>query len=167
MLIVLLLKGFIGSLSKTYRKWLADLLETFFYLNILFLVTFTWYSLDKVKSNQEVAAYISVSITFIVLLLIILYHVYMYTPVFSKVKKTKLGGMIEKLFDSKPNPTHHHWSTPTDSDDIHRFEEQTGELVSAVNTNDYATVPLIRPMEPTYSVVEVHQPRDLAQPDPK
>ena len=54
---VLLLKGCIGILSKAYRKWLADLLETFFYLNSLFLVIFTWYSLNNSKGNQEVAAY--------------------------------------------------------------------------------------------------------------
>ena len=66
------LKQFFGS--RLYRRCPVDVLETFFYLNILFLIIFTWYSLDYPASNQEAATYIytSVIITFIVLLLIIL-----------------------------------------------------------------------------------------------
>ena len=59
----------------TELKWPLDVLETFFYLNILFLATFTWYFLDNPKSNKEAAAYISVTIAFPVLLVIFLYHV--------------------------------------------------------------------------------------------
>jgi hypothetical protein len=74
--------------SSLYRKWPLDVLETFFYLNILLLATFTWYSLDNPDSDKEVAAFISVTITFPVLLVIILYHVYTYTSLFSKLKVT-------------------------------------------------------------------------------
>ena len=69
------LRLFFGS--RLYRKWPVDVLETFFYLNILSFEIFTWYSLDNPASNREAAAYTSVIITFIALLLIILYHVYM------------------------------------------------------------------------------------------
>ena len=62
--------------SRLYRKWPLDILETFFFLNILAFTTFTWYFLDNPESNQEAAAYTSVIISFIVLLLIILYHMY-------------------------------------------------------------------------------------------
>ena len=95
---VILLKVSIGSLSKSYRKWPVDVLET--YLNILFLVTFTWYSHGAQVSNQVVATYTSVTITIAFLLLIILYHVYTYTSLFLIVKKTKLGGMIDRLVQS-------------------------------------------------------------------
>ena len=74
------LRLFFGS--RLYRKWPVDVLETFFYLNILSFVIFTGYSLDKPASNREAAAYTSIIITFIALLLIILYHIYMYTSVF-------------------------------------------------------------------------------------
>jgi hypothetical protein len=47
--------------SSLYRKWPLDVFETFFYLNILLLATFTWYSLDDPDSNNEVAAFISVT----------------------------------------------------------------------------------------------------------
>ena len=162
---IVLLKGFIGS--KTYRKWPVDILETFFYLNILFLLTFTWYSLDKPNYNQEAAAYTSVIIAFIVLVLIILYHVYTYTTVFSKIKKTKPGKMIDRLFtDTNPKlKPKHHWSPPPD-DDIHRFNELLDMIDRPVNTNDYKVPLKQKPVKPTQSVVEVHQPY-LTPPDPE
>ena len=155
--------------GRLYWIWPVDVLETFFYLNILSFVIFTWYTLDSQASNQEAAAYTSVIITFIALLLIILYHVYTYTSVFSKIHKTKLGGMIDRLFtdaDPKPKPKRH-WSPPPD-DDIHQFYKFLDKIDRPINTQDYK-VPIKQqePMKPTQSVVEVHQPRDLAAPDPE
>ena len=163
------LKQFFGS--RLYRKWSVDVLETFFYLNILFFIIFTWYSLDSPASNQKAAAYTSVATTFIALLLIILYHVYTYTSVFSKIQETKFGGMIDRLFtdaDPKPKPERHSdWSPPPD-DDIHRFYELLDEIDRPVNTHDYEVpVKQQEPVKPTQSVVEVHQPRNLAAPDPE
>ena len=158
------LKQFFGS--RLYQKWPVDILETFFYLNILLFATFTWHSLENINSNQEAAAYTSVLITFIVLLLIILYHVYTYTTVFSKVKNTISGRVINRLFtdtDPKSKPERH-WSPPPD-DDIHRFNELVDMIDRPVNTNDYE-VPFKqqKPVKPTQSVVEVHQLCDLATP---
>ena len=68
------LKQFVGI--RMYRMWSIDALETFFYLNILLLVTFTWFTHENPDSDKEAAAYVSVSSTFIVLLLIVFYHVY-------------------------------------------------------------------------------------------
>ena len=117
------LRNFIGS--RMYRKWTVDVFETFFYLNILSFAVFTWYSLDNPDSrNQIAAAYTSVIITFIVLLLIILCHVYTYTTIFSKIKKTKPGRIIDRLFtntDPKLKPKRHR--SPPPDDDIHRFNE--------------------------------------------
>ena len=161
------LKQFFGS--RLYRKWPVDVLETFFYLNTLSFVIFTWYSLDTPASNWKPAAYTSVAITFIVLLLIILYHVHTYTSVFSKIYKTRLSGIIDRLFtdtDPKPKPEYH-WSPPPD-DDIHRFNELLDVIDRPVNTQDYkVSVKQQEPVKPTQSVVEVHQPRDLAVPDPE
>ena len=161
------LRLFFGS--RLYRKWPVDVLETFFYLNTLSFVTFTWYSLDSPDSDREAAAYTSVIISFIALLFIILYHVYTYTSVFSKIHKTKLGGMIDRLFtdaDPKPKPECH-WSPPPD-DDIHRFNEILDVIDRPINTQDYKVpVKQQEPVKPTQSVVEVHQPRNLAAPDPE
>ena len=153
--------------SRMYRKWPIDLLETFFYLNILSFAIFTWHTLDDPNRNKKAAAYTSVIITFIVLLLIILYHVYTYTTVFSKIKKTKPGRMIDRLFtdtDPKPKPKRH-WSPPPD-DDIHRFNELLDMIDRPVNTNDYKVPLKQKPVKPTQSVVEVHQPY-VAPPDPE
>ena len=144
-------------------------IEIIFYLNTLSFVIFTTYCLDSPASDREAAAYTSVIITFIALLLIILYHVYTYTTVFSKIHKTKLGRMIDRLFiDADPKPkSERHWSPPPD-DDIHRFYGLLDEIDRPVNTYDYEVpVKQQEPVKPTQSVVEVHQPHNLAAPDPE
>ena len=154
---IVLLKEFVRS--RPYRKWSIDVLETFFCLNILFFTIFTWYSLGDEHIHQEAIAYTSVTITIIVLLLIILYHVYAYTTVFSMAKKAKPDRITNKLFtetDPKPNPRLR-WS-PQPDDDI-------DELLDELD----CPVPLLRPavpVNPTYSVVEMHQPC-LAPPVPE
>ena len=165
---ILALRLFFGS--RLYRKWPVDVLETFFYLNMLSFATFIWYSLDKSDNKHaEQAAYTSVIIGFLVLLLIILYHVYTYTSLFSKVKKTKLGRMINRFFT---DGTNHQKLKPKlclpPDNDIHRFDEILCELDCPVNTDDYNSAPLRRPspVQPTCSVVDVHHPC-LAPPDPE
>ena len=91
---ILALKAFIGS--RVNRKLPVDVLETFFYLNILLFTAFMWYCLGECR-NKDAVAYTSVIITFITLLFILLYHVYTYTTVFSKIKQTKLvNNMLKK-----------------------------------------------------------------------
>ena len=149
--------------SNLYRKWPLDVLETFFYLNILFLATFTWYSLDNPKSNKEAAAYISVTITFPVLLVILLYHVYTYTSLFSKVKETKFYRVLIGCTALKLKPRQHRNGHPPPDGDIHDANDrchQLDELFGPVNTGDYniPTVPLNDPVEippPTCSEVEL------------
>ena len=93
----------------------------------------------------------------------------MYSTVFSKIKNKKLGRMINRLFtntDPKAKPEHH-WSPPPD-DDIHRFNELLDVIDRPVNTYDYEVpVKQQKSVKPTQSVVEVHQPCDLAAPDPE
>ena len=166
---LVLLKGFI--ISRLYKRWSMDVFETFFCLNILFFTIFTWLSLGDKNFHQEAIAYISVTITIVVLLFIILSHVYTYTNLFSMVKKTKLGRMIDRLFTitlPKPAPRLRCYSPPPADDDIHRY--LLDELASPVNTDDYInTTPSLspEPMEPTFSVVELPKPHDLAAPDPE
>ena len=139
-------------------------------MNTLSFAIFTWYSLvgNSDSNKKAAAAYTSVTLTIIVLLLIILYHVYTFTTILAKVKKTKLGRMIDWLFtetQSNPNPRQRHFSPPPD-DDIHRFDELLDDLNCPVNTDDYKntlSIPLLRPTpaEPTFSVVELPKLRDL------
>ena len=168
---IFLLKGAVER--RLYRKWPLNVLESFFFFNILFLTLFTWYFIDKVDAHlsQEAIAYTSVTSTVAVLLLIILYHMYTYTNTFSKIKKTKLGRMIDQLsVDADPKLADkrlRRWSPPPD-DDIHRFDELLDELDCPVNTNDYNTTPLLRTaqLEPTFSAVEVSKPCDLMLQNP-
>ena len=153
-----ILKGFIGS--RVYRKWPVDVLETFFYLNLLIFATFTWYCLGDCR-NKKAAAYTSVTTTFIILLLIILYHVYTYTTLFSKVENTKPVKMLHELFSLANDPKEKQ-NLPADDDD-HRFHELLDIIDRPVNTNDY-NVPVKR-AEPTSSVVEVHEPH-VTPPNP-
>ena len=160
---VVLLKGFI--VSRLYRKWTMDVLETFFCLNILFLTISTWYSLGDKHSHQEAIAYTSVSITIFVLPLIILYHVYTYTRLFSKLKKTKFGRKMDRLFtvsDPKPKTRQRRYSPPPHDDNHSRIDDREvlDELDCPVYTGDYDTTPLLNPspLEPTFSVVELHHP---------
>ena len=167
---IALLKGFVAN--QLYRKRLMDVLETLFRLNILFFTIFTWYALGNERFHQEIIARTSVIFTIVLLLLIILGHMYTYTNLFSKVKKSKLGGLLDKLFtqdmDPNPKPRVRRLSTPPD-DDIHRFGELLDELDCPVNTDDYNTIPLLvkPPVEPTFSVVELPKPHDLKPPDPE
>ena len=167
---VVLLKGFIGS--RVYKNCLMDVVQNLFYLNIFFLTVFTWYYLSKHYVNQAIA-YTSVTTTIAVLLLIILYHVYTHTSLFSKFKKTKLGIKMDRLFtdtDPKPKPRLCHYS-PLPDDDNHKFDDREpllDELGSPVYTSDYDTTPLLRspPVKLTFSVVELSHPC-LAPSDPK
>ena len=154
-----ILKGFIGS--RVYRKWPVDVLETYFYLNILIFAIFTWYCLGDCR-NKKAAAYISVTTTLIILLLIILYHVYTYTSLFSNVEKTKSVKMLKKFFIPGANDTKEKQNLPPDDDD-RRLHELLDIIDRPVNTNDY-NVPL-KQAEPTCSVVEMHKSGHLTPPN--
>ena len=71
---------------RIYKNWLINAMETFTYLNIVILATFTWYTFDA-KGNQQAVAHTSVGIVFIMLLFVIAYHVYRYSniPQFNKL----------------------------------------------------------------------------------
>ena len=145
--------------DKWFRNFL--LFQYFFFV----VVVFIWYSLGNTNpggSRGEAVAYTSVIITFIVLLLIILYHVYTYTTVFSKVKKSSMIGRLLTKIDSEQKPKCHCRLPP--DDDIHQFNEILDMIDRPVDASDYK-VPLNQErVKPTQYVVEVHQPH-LVPPD--
>ena len=146
--------------SRVYRKWLVNVLETFFYLNILIFTTFTWYCLGECR-NKKAAAYTSVIITFIVLLLIILYHVYTYTTVLSKFKGTTSVKTLKSLITPAAKDLTKEANLPPD-DDVHQFHDLLDIINHPIHTNVYKVT--VKQAVPTFSVVEVHQPQ-LAPPD--
>ena len=142
---IVFLKGF--TTGKQYRMWSKDVLETFFHLNILIFSTLKWYFLDNDNKYQEAIAYTSVTIPIILLLLIILYHMYTYTSLFSRVKETILGRRMNRLFtytDPKAQSRVRQLTQPTD-DDINRFDDRNllDDLDVPVYTGDYDTAHLL------------------------
>ena len=77
-------------------------METFCILNTLLFSVFTVYSLSGTKINQKRVAYTSVLSVFTVLVLIILYHVYTYTSIFSKAKKMDFSRVVVNKFRAHP-----------------------------------------------------------------
>ena len=144
-----------------YKKWPLDLLESFFYFNLLFLSSATWYSLGDSESNREAAAYTSVTITLIVLLIIILFHVYFHTSLFAKLHDKKFMTQINSFFRSHPPPSPRPQSPPPD-EDTHRFHQLLDIIDRPANTNDYELAQRQQSAKPTHSVVEIRQP--LLQP---
>ena len=78
------------------------------------------------------------------------------------IKNIEPGRMIDRLFtdtDPKPKPKRHRNPSP---DDIHQFNG----LLDMIDHTDNYEVSLQKPVKPTQSVVEVHQPY-LAPTDPE
>ena len=75
MICLLLFKGYIGIHGRIYKKWPIDAIEPLCYVNLLILSFVSLYTLDA-KQNQAAAAYISGTVTLLILLLIVIYHIF-------------------------------------------------------------------------------------------
>ena len=154
---VLLFLGFVG---RVYKKWLLDLIESFYYFNILLLSLVTWYSLGDSKSNgvASAAAYISVTIALIVLFIIILFHVYFHTSLFAKLRDKKIIITLNNICLCSYPPNSSRTQSPPPDEDLHRFHELLDIIDSPANTNDYEQAGKQQSAKPTRSVVEISQP---------
>ena len=77
-----ILVGVMFSLSKfagvtVYKNLLIDILDTILYFNLLALSAFSWYRFKIDTEKQTAVAYTSTIITFILLVGVIIYHVYL------------------------------------------------------------------------------------------
>ena len=77
-----ILVGVMFSLSKfagvtVYKNLLIDILDTILYFNLLALSAFSWYRFKIDTKKQTAVAYTSTIITFILLVGVIVYHVYL------------------------------------------------------------------------------------------
>ena len=63
-----------------YRLWAINYLESFFFLNLGLLSTVALY-IRLSGGNQYVATYLSCGLAFVVFLVLLLYHILMYTPI--------------------------------------------------------------------------------------
>ena len=76
---LLLLKGV--TAKRVYNFWLLDVMETVIYFNLVAFSALTWYNLDF-GGNQIVVAYTSVTIVFLLLVGVVVFHVLRYTPLY-------------------------------------------------------------------------------------
>ena len=152
MICIILLKMLIAT--RIFKKWLVDALESFFYINILFLAAFTSYNLS-VGNNQDGVAYTSVVLSFVVTLLIILYHVYEYTSLLSVLKKSKLVRRIKKRFSNDtyviPRAAGNIGGRFDDFLDISDYPASEAEYFNAADARS------LSPSVPTSSVVELSE----------
>ena len=75
--------------KRIYKNVLLDVMETAVYFNLAIFAAFTWYNLEF-GGNQTAIAYISVMITFVLLLAVIFFHALRFTRLYklSFIKKT-------------------------------------------------------------------------------
>ena len=87
---LILWKGIIAK--RIYKNWPLDVMETAIYFNLFAFSVLTWYNLDF-GGSQAAVAYISVTVIFILLLGVIVFHVLRYTKLYkcSIIEKAFLG----------------------------------------------------------------------------
>ena len=110
---------------RMYKHWLVNAMETLTYFNLIALSIFTWYSTDA-EGNQEAVTNISIGITFVQLLVVLLYHVFKYAnqKLYSYFEKNaiiiKLNKHLERIYRMKCT---HHSSSNRNSDSAHQVYE--------------------------------------------
>ena len=153
---IFFLKASIGG--RLYRNKIVDAIETAFYFNILAFTTLTWYSINKqIDPYNSVIVHTSIIVALLLLLFVILYHLYMYTPVFSrKISKTTIGKKLNTLLLSMQEPVDsiklHH--CPSD-----RFNDDFLDTIENANLDhELELTPTHRERGLTHSDVVIHSP---------
>ena len=148
---------------RIYKKWLINAMETFTYFNIIAVTLFTWYTLDSNNTNQVAVTNTSIGIMFVMLVLIISYHVFKHTnqKLLSKIKETSTCIKLKEMLGLQKEKRANHRLPPGDGN-IHRSHELLDMIDHPVNNNDY-NVPQVKPepAKPTQSVVELSINPDL------
>ena len=106
--------------ARTYKNSLIDILDSFFYVNIIFFVSFTSYNLIT-GGNQDGVAYTSVCLAILMTILIVLYHVHENTPLFNVFYKTQCAKMLMKQFRSQSLKEER--SSSISDDSIRRYDD--------------------------------------------
>lgn len=146
---IIFLKMLTGS--KIFKKWFIDAIDSFFYFNTLLFAFFTSYNLNTGR-NQDTIAYTSVTLSFLVVLLIIFYHVYTFTTLLSRMRNNVSVKNIIKRFKVKSEEEIRSPPSCVNNDD--RFDGILDIIDSPISDNaqhDSCSIP----QEPTSSVVEL------------
>ena len=137
--VLIFLKGVIAK--RVYKNRLIDVMEVAIYFNLVAFSALTWYNLDF-GGNQVAVAYTSVMNTFILLLVVIVFHVLRYTRLYKWffVEKS-FKWIFSKLIERKPRQ-----EPPNNAP-----EELDGYQLERFATGDQE-LPTI-----TYSVIDISQ----------
>ena len=139
---------------RMYKNCFINIMEMLTYFNIITLSIFSWDTIDA-DTNQTIITNISVSITFIQLTAVIVYHVYkhMNKNLFATIQRSVICIQIKQL-TSKMQKRNKNTVT-------HQFQEILDYIdYPPANTNDH-NVFLMQPKstEPTVSVIELPKPQ--------
>ena len=131
--ILFFFKGILAAII--YKKRPVDILETIMYFNLISFAALTWYYIDEESSKAAIAT-TSVSITFLLLMIVIAFHVYKYSCLHTIIEKKEL---LKKIKAKIPG----------------NKKKQANEL----SVDNVPPPPAVELREITYSVVEIHTPK--------
>ena len=111
---------------RMYKHCLVNVMETISYFNLTALSIFTWYTTDA-GGNQEAVINLSIAITFVQLLVVLLYHVFRYVNqgLYSRYYEKnmiimKLTKYLEEIDQNMITKCTHHASSNYRSDSVHQ-----------------------------------------------
>ena len=155
---IIFLKMFIAT--RIFKNRLIDVIDSLFYVNIIFFASFTSYNLST-GNSQDTAAFISVSLTILITIFIVFYHVYKYTSLFKVMFESKIGKSLKSKLEAKYTPKRNiEIPRPSITDDsIRRFDDIFDLTDYSTNETDYhsanSTESFSRVRKPNTSVVEI------------
>ena len=121
--------------AKIYKNQPVDILETIIYFNLTTFAALTSYYINEESSKAAIAT-TSVSITFILLMIVIAFHVYKYSCIRTIIEKKEL---LQKIKAKIPG----------------NKKKQANER----SVDNVPPPPAVELREITYSVVEIHTPK--------
>ena len=156
---IIFLLGVLFVLKMTYAKnlyknWPIDVLETTMIFNLYVYTVYTWYALDDLPA-RKILAHVSTAITFVVLLLVIAYHIYVYILISTF---PRMQGRMSRVSLSVPGhqPPINSLTNLNNQQEMNVCEDRFHEMLGSVSMRRYHSVrsDILRPHVPTFSVLE-------------
>ena len=115
--------------ARVYKNTFLNIVETALYYNLLALSVFSWYDFKTNNEKQTAVAYVSTIITFLLLVGVIIYHVYLLVKKDHPQQEEELQSAPIQSAEVKAEVTYsvieipkHHNQSPTPEDDSHEVE---------------------------------------------
>ena len=145
--------------KRIYRQNILNIFEVLILSNILMFTVITWYATDTNDIQlQNAAAYISVTIVFVMLLIVIVYHVYTFTKIGGIIKETKwIKSIIKLLKKTRTRPLENQaTNVPNETREVDIFElVGTSTATNVGFTSQPQAKPSVSKPSVTVSTVEI------------